>query len=182
VKKYCLVPGGARIGSTEKFDLVVKFQGETKDEDNELLGIEELETALKDMSSDLYIKESECLDILLVELGTDSVEVAKKLRNSPTKIISRVVPINMVIESQEEAIIKKIKELSHGVAKLGDTFSVKCTVMNSDTLESTNLKNLLVEELCHMELIYHEDKPKWMVYVEVIGKNTGLSVLKFTEF
>ncbi len=114
MKKFVLVPGGVRIGSTEKFDMVVKFNGESKHEDDELLGIEELECALKDMSSDLYIKESECLDIVLVELGTDSVEVAKKLRNSPTKIISRVVPINMVIESNQEAIIKKIKELSQG--------------------------------------------------------------------
>jgi tRNA acetyltransferase TAN1 len=181
VKKFVLVPGGVRIGSTEKFDMVVKFNGESKHEDDELLGIEELECALKDMSSDLYIKESECLDIVLVELGTDSVEVAKKLRNSPTKIISRVVPINMVIESHKEAIIKKIKELSQGISLPGDTFSVNCTVMNSDTLESTNLKKLVVEELCNIGLNYHEDKPKWMIYVEVIGKNTGLSVLKFAD-
>ena len=32
-----------------------------------------------------------------------------------------------------------------------------------------------------MELKYHEDKPKWMIYVEVIGKNTGISVLKFED-
>jgi tRNA acetyltransferase TAN1 len=162
--------------------LVVIFDGEANEDiDGELVGIEELEYALNDMSSGLYIKESECLDVVLVELGTDSVEVAKKLRESPTKIISRVIPINKVVESRLESIIQEIKELSREISKPGEFFSLKCTVMNNEKIEYPILKKSLLDELDKIGLIYNEKTPNWVVYVEVIGDNTGLSVLSFSE-
>jgi len=56
------------------------------DEDLESLEIDEIENVLENISSEVYIKESECLNVILVELGSDSVEVAKKLCESPTEI------------------------------------------------------------------------------------------------
>jgi len=145
------------------------------------MGIEEIEHALENMSSHVYIKESECMNVVLVELGTDSVEAAMKLRETPTKIISRVVPINTVVETNFESIITKVKELSVERTNTGDTFFVKCVVMNENKLRSSDIENAVKEELNKIELKYNEKNPKWNVYVEIIGENTSLSVLKSSD-
>ena len=61
----------------------------------ELLGIEEIEHALENINLNLYIKESECSNVVLVEFGKNYLKAAKKLMNTTSKKISRAVPINM---------------------------------------------------------------------------------------
>ncbi len=96
------------IESTENFDMVVLFDyTDCEEGKDELLGIEELEQTLENVTPELYIKETESIDVVLVELGTDSVVVANKISNTPTKIISRVVPINTVVGTSQKSIIRK---------------------------------------------------------------------------
>ncbi len=146
--------------------------------DVELMGIEEIEDALKNMNSGVYIKESECLNVVLVELGTDSLEAAKILREKPTKIISKVVPINSVVETDLESIITKVMELSKEKTLTGDSFIINCVVRNEDRLISSEIKDAVKKELININLQYNEENPEWHVYIEIIGKNTGLSILK----
>ena len=170
------------IGSTEKFDMVVVFNGkDNEDLGEELPGIEEIEQALEDIP-EFYIKESECLNVVLVELGTDSVEAANKLRNSPTKIISRVVPINTVVETNFESIIKKVIELSLEKIKKNETYKVNCVVMDNKKIKCSNTKKAVINELDKINLCYNEKNPEWIIQIEIIGNNTGLSVLKSIEF
>jgi len=137
--------------------------------------MDEIEDAFKNIGS-VYIKESECLNVVLVELGTDSVEAAKILRDTPTKIISRVVPINSVVETNLESIITKVKELSFAKTQKGDSFFVNCVVRNEKRLISPDIENVIKNKLIKIELKYDKENPKWYVQVEIIGKNTGLSV------
>ena len=175
--------GGVKITSTEKFDMVVMLKGKgNEDLDIESLEIDEIENALKNISSEVYIKESECINVILVELGTDSVEVARKLRESPTKIISMVVPINTVVKTNIESILSKVKELSVERINKDETFFVRCVVMNENRLTSFDIENTVIEELNKLELEYNEESPQWNIYVEIIGKNTGISVLKSSDF
>ena len=170
------------IKSTEKFDMVVVFNDEdNEDMDEELPGIEEIEHALEDIP-EFYIKESEFLNVVLVELGTDSVEAANKIRNSPTKIISRVVPINAVVETSLESIIKKIIELSLEKTKKNDTFRVNCIVMDNDKVKCSETVKAVVNELDKINLCFNEKDPEWIINIAIIGENTGLSVLRTSDF
>jgi len=153
-----------------------------EDGEDELLGIEELEQTLEKLTPELYIKETKSSDVVLVELGTDSVAVANKISKTPTKIISRVVPINTVVGTSPHTIIKKIKELSSKITQASDTFCVKCYEENKNNIKCQEIKKQVINELNDMDLKFNETNPKWIVYIEIIGENTGLNILKSSDF
>ena len=134
------------------------------------------------LTPELYIKETESIDVVLVELGTDSVEVANKISNTPTKIISRVVPINTVVGTSQKSIINKIKELSIDLTKPNDTFLIKCCEENKNNINCQKIRKNVINELKNMDLKFSEKNPKWIVYIEIIGENTGLSILESSDF
>jgi tRNA acetyltransferase TAN1 len=163
--------------------MVVMFDyTDCEDGKDELLGIEELEQTLENLTPELYIKETESIDVVLVELGTDSVVVANKISNTPTKIISRVVPINAVVGTSQSSIIKKIKDLSIDLTKADDTFLIKCCNENTNNINCLKIRKNVIKELKNIGLKFSEENPKWIVYVEIIGENTGLSILKSEDF
>ena len=90
--------------------------------DDELLGIKEIKHILDNINIKFYIKESECADVVLVEFGTNSSEAAIKLMTTPTKRISWAIPINIVEKTNLEAILNKVKDLSHEKTNSGDYF------------------------------------------------------------
>ncbi|MDD3985918.1 MAG: THUMP domain-containing protein [Methanobacterium sp.] len=163
--------------------MVVMFDyKDYEDGEDELLGIEELEQTLENLTPELYIKETKSSDVVLVELGTDSVAVANKISKTPTKIISRVVPINTVVGTSPSSIIKKIKKLSSEITQANDTFLVKCYEENKNNIKCQEIKKQVINELNDMNLKFNETNPKWIVYIEIIGENTGLNILKSSDF
>jgi len=171
--------------TTEKFDMVVKFNNTLKKEihqeyNDELVGIEEIKSALRGSDPELYIKESEFFDVVMVELGTDSEEAAKKLRNSNPKTISRIIPINKVVKSDSDEIVTNLKELANEKMDPGDNFEMEIFTSNSEE-ESKILNNKAVMELKKLNLNNVDKNSKWKFYVEIIGENTGLSLLKTSE-
>jgi tRNA(Ser,Leu) C12 N-acetylase TAN1 len=172
--------------TTEKFDMVVKFNNTLKNEiqpedDDELVGIEEIKSALRASDPELYIKESEFFDVVMVELGTDSVEAATKLRNSNPKTISRIIPINVVVKSDSDEIVKCLTELAYEKMNPGDDFEMEIFTSDGEDEESKILNNRVVMELKKLDLNNVEKNSKWKFYVEIIGENAGLSLLKTTE-
>jgi tRNA acetyltransferase TAN1 len=167
--------------TSEKFDMVVKFNNQLKDENNEneeLVGIEEIEGALKDSVPELYIKETEFLDVVMVELGSDSEEAAKMLRKSNPKTITRIVPINLVVKTDLNEIVTNLKVLASEKMDPGDKFTIKSLQTNLEE-ESVNIPcDKLVNELKNLKLKFNEKNPKWNIYIEIIGENTGLSIVK----
>lgn len=174
--------------TTEKFDLVVKFENSCKNEEDgditieempdELLGIEEIEFALKGRDPELYIKESELFNVVLVELGTDSLEAVKQLRKSNPKVISRVVPISKVVKTDLLEIVDSLKLLANDKMEPGDNFMVDSFVVTQKNIESKEILNRVEKELKKCGMKFDESNPKWKIYVEVIGENTGLNILK----
>ena len=146
--------------------------------DDELLGIKEIKHILDNIKIRFYIKESECADVVLVEFGNNSIEAAIKLMTIPTKRISRAIPINIVVKTNFETIINKVKDLSCEKTNSGDSFFVKCDVMNDNKLKASDIKNAVKEELINLGLNFDDNSPKWNIYVEVIGENTGISMLR----
>jgi tRNA(Ser,Leu) C12 N-acetylase TAN1 len=47
---------------------------------------------------------------------------------------------------------------------------------------SFDIENTVIEKLNKLELEYNEESPQWNIYVEIIGKNTGISILKSSDF
>jgi len=176
--------------TTEKFDLVVKFENSSKKGENgngnikieeipdELLGIEEIEFALNGKDPELYIKESELFNVVLVELGTDSLEAAKQLKKSNPQIISRVVPISKVVKTDLLEIVNSLKVLASDKMDPGDNFTFDSFVVTQKNIESNDILKRVEKELKKFGMYLDESNPKWKIYVEVIGENTGLNILK----
>ena len=174
--------------TTEKFDLVVKFKDSLRDENvndeqnpDELLGIEEIVFALSGKDPELYIKESEFFNIMLVELGTDSMEAAKELNKSNPQIISSIVPINKVVRTDLLEIVNSLGELAVDKMDPGDNFAVDSYVVTNKDIKSKEILNKVEKKLKKLDMNLEEKNPKWKIFVEVIGENTGLSILKVDE-
>lgn len=177
--------------NTEKFDLVVKFNNlnqpekrskmDYQEEIYEIDGIEEIEGALTLKDPELYIKESESFDVVLVELGTDSLEAAKLIRKSNPKIVSTVIPIMMVVETDLMAIASNLKELAVTKMEPGDNFAVETSVISHQHMQTNEILEVVEYELKKIDMKFDETDPKWKIYVEVIGESTGLNILKSEE-
>ena len=50
--------------------------------------------------------------------------------------------------------------------------------MNKNKLRAWDKKNAVKEELINSGLKFNDNNPKWNIYVEVIGENTGISILR----
>ena len=171
------------INTSEKFELMVIFDdSESEELDEEIIGITELEQTLENVNLQLYIKESECSNVVFVECERNCVEAAKQLKNTPVKRISRIVPINIALKTNFDDIISKIRELSLKIIKSGDTFNVKCDVMKNTDLTEQQIKNVVKSELKDLNMNYDDKNPKWEIYIGVIGENTGLSIIKSNDF
>lgn len=177
--------------NTEKFDLVVKFDDSYANEErseinvdeqvDEIEGIDEIQDALTPKDPELFIKESESLDVVLVELGTDSFEAAKLLRNSNPKIVSRVIPIKKVVKTDLKEISRSLKELAIKEMEPGDNFTIEATVVSHENIETDAILEEIEYELNMINMNFDETDPKWKIFVEVIGENTGLNILKTEE-
>ena len=177
--------------NTEKFDLVVKFKNTNqnkkrpKDKEDEQVyeieGIDEIEGALTHRDPELYIKESESFDVVLVELGTDSLEATNLLRNSNPKIVSTVIPIRKVVKTDLKEIGRSLKELAINKMEPGDDFSVQTSVVSHENIGSDDILEKVEDELKDINMNLNEADPKWKIYVEVVGENTGLNILKLEE-
>ena len=147
-----------------------------------MLGITEIEQTLENVNLKLYIKESECPNVVFVECETNCVEAAKKIKNTPSKRISRIVPINSVLKTNFEDIISKIKNYRLNIIKSGDTFNIICEVMKNSELTEQQIYNVVKTELSDLNLKFDDKNPKWDIYIGVIGENTGISILKSNDF
>jgi tRNA acetyltransferase TAN1 len=171
---------------TVNFDLVITFKGH-KDQaaGEELLGMEEVELTLQNHGLSFNLKPSEFYNTVLVELNSDSIEAdslqaAEKLANAPTTVLSKIIPIESVVRTRKNLILKKSLDLSRTKIKSGETFVVRCDLRgrnyiksNTELIEEVSLtirENLMVE--------VNDQNPDWVVQLEVIGENTGISVLK----
>lgn len=168
------------INTTEKFELIVIF--DNNDSKEELLGITEIEQTLENVNLKLYIKESECPNVVFVECETNCIEAAKQIKKTPSKMISRIVPINSVLKSNFEDIISKIRELCLQILESGDTFNIICEVMKNTELTEQQISNVVKSELRDINLKFDDENPKWVIYIGVIGENTGISILKSNVF
>ncbi len=173
--------GGGLIQPKDGFNLLITLQGH-KDElaGEEIVGIEEIELALSSYEPFLYIKESEYPNVVLVELSMDPEEAVIILKEAPTTVVSKVVPIDMVVRTRKDVILEKILKIATERMDPGDSFVVRCDLRGRKYIKSKEelikaISNVLIQKLN----VYPDSKnPKWVVQAEIVGEDTGISVLE----
>ena len=125
------------MNPTERFNLLVTFKGhKTSSAGEELLGIEEIELTLQDEKNLFDIKETEFQNVVLIESGSDPLMIAKELADASTTVISKIVPIELVIRTRPDIIAEKAITLSKDKIKSGETFIVRGDVRGREYIKS----------------------------------------------
>lgn len=146
----------------------------------ELLGTEEIARALQNYEVVLNIKESNFPNVILLDLSLEPLEALKILENSPTTVISKIVPIESVVRTRLNSILEKVVNLAGDKVTPGDLFNVICDLRGRKYIESKDdLVNRISEELIEKYSLTPENtNPDWIIQIEVVGENTGISILK----
>lgn len=177
----CLYLGGGHIQPKDGFNLLLTLQGRKDDySGEEVVGIEEIELALSSYEPFLYIKESEYPNVVLVELSMDPDEAVMILKEAPTTVVSKVVPIDLVVRTRLDTILEKVLETANEKMNSGDSFVVRCDLRGRKYIKSKEeLIEKVTEELIDkLEVVLDKKNPDWVVQIEIVGEDTGLSVLE----
>ncbi len=168
------------IKPTESFNLLVTLKGQ-KDVSSgqELLGLEEIEMALQGEEKVLNIKESNFPNVILLDLTMEPLDAAKSLEEAQTTAISKIVLIESVVRTRLDIILDKIVDLAGDRVVSGDSFNVICDLRGRKYIDSKDefvekISDVLVEKF---NLISNGSDADWVVQVEVVGENTGISIL-----
>lgn len=174
------------ITPLDGFNLIVTVQG-LKDSyvGEELIGIEEIELALSSYEPVLYIKESQYPNVILVELTMDPEEAVAILKEAPTTVISKVIPIDAVVKTQKDSILEETLDIIRKKMKPGDSFVVRADLRGRRYIESEEeLIELVSNEIIDSPDLnldaqsIHKENPDWIIQIEVVGDDTGIGVLK----
>jgi len=125
--------------------------------------------------------ESEITEIkglLLAQAALDPFEVIEKLRklvaSEPWQLryILRVLPVEKVVPTELDAIKQAAKDLSVKIGK--DSFRITVEKRHS-SLKSVEIIKAIASEI---ESKVDLENPDWVILVEIIESQTGLSVLR----
>lgn len=165
---------------TEKFDMIVKLEeSENQKQEEEILAMKQIEMELENQGPYFYIKESEFYNVYMVELKSDKIKTAMELANKVLNTVFEIVPIECVVVTSPDQIIEKVINISKNKIKTGETFKVKCNIRGENYIKSSEeFFQHLNHEMGKINILPNENNPDWVVHIEVIGENTGISILK----
>jgi len=135
--------------------------------------------ALKYHEKVLSVKESNFSNVLLIDLAMEPLDAVKLIGNAPTTVISKVVLIEKVVRTRLDSILEKVIDLAGDRVVSGDSFRVICDLRGRKYIKSKeDLVERISEELIErFNLQYNGPDVDWVVQVEVVGENTGISML-----
>ncbi len=95
-------------------------------------------------------------------------------------MISKVVPIDEVVRTRKDAILEKVLMLAGQKIEKSESFVVRVDLRGRGYIESREdlLATLRDELLEGLNLKLNEENPEWVVQIEVVGENTGISILR----
>jgi len=165
--------------NTEKFDLIVKMEEKDVQEDyDEEMVIEQIGKQIN-CSTSYYIKETEFFNIFMVELSKHDFNTALKLAKASDKHNYKMVPIESVVLTRPGKIMNQIINISKNKINSGDTFAIRCNIRGRRYIKSKEkFISTIYREIKKINGRPDEIQPNWIIHIEVIGENTGISVLK----
>jgi len=164
--------------NTEKFDLIIKLEEDTPQEYFEEIVVEHMEDRLENNDSQYFIKESEYFNIFMVELNENEIKTALKIANASQPTNLEMIPIESVVHTQPENIRKKIIDISKDRIKDGERFIIECNIRGRYIKTREEFIKSITRELIKLNGKPDENNPDWVIHIEVLGENTGISVLK----
>lgn len=172
------------INPTEQFNLLVTFKADENFERVTELGIEEIIKVLEKDNFSFYVKESEFPCVVMVELKRDPVYAALKLKQASTRTISQVMLIDEVVRTSVKLILEEVMELAKSQMAEGDSFSLKSGLVEEQYVEPKKELFEIVTQGLTQKLNFECDdlNPEWVVRIEMMSENTGVSILKYKQF
>lgn len=168
-------------------DLLIEFkESENPGNDSidsllpEIKGMEEIEKVLNNTEAYFYIKESEFYDVVTVDLYSNPILAIEEFKKTPTIAIKKVIPLDLVVPSLKENIIRDVLNLASIKIKNNESFTVKCEIRNKRYIKSKEqLIYQIIDEICNkLKYNYDEKNPHWTIIIEEFGKNTGIGINK----
>ncbi len=135
--------------------------------------------ALQNDEKVFNIKDSNFPNVILIDLTMEPLDAVKLLDDAQTTVISKVVLIENVVRTRLDIILEKILDLANNRIVSGDSFKVICDLRGRKYIKS---REELIEKISE-ELVEKFDgqtdgsDADWVVQVEVVGENTGISIL-----
>lgn len=165
---------------TEKFDMIVKFEeNNIPPEFNEEIAMKKLEDVLKNHDPCYYIKETEFYNIFMVEFKENRLKTAQKLADRPINNDFEMVIIESVVSTSPEKILETILNISKNKIKDGETFTIECNIKGKRYIKTKEaFINSVYKELEKINGKPDEISPDWVINIEAVGENTGISVHK----
>lgn len=164
----------------DDFNLLVTLSGQKgASAGEEIVGLEEIEMALSQYEGELRVKDSDFPNVLKFDLDMNPLEAVNIIRNSPTTVVSKVVPVEAVVRTRLDSIVEKILALASEKVKPGETFQVICGLRGRRYIKSPEeVTERVSEALADRLALKESDSPDWIIQVEVVGDETGVSVLR----
>jgi tRNA acetyltransferase TAN1 len=107
-------------------------------------------------------------------------EAVMILKEVPTTVVSKVIPIDIVVSTRKDIILEKILKIAREKMDPGDSFVVRCDLRGHKYIKSKEELIKSISDQLIQNLNGYPDKknPKWVVQVEVVGDDTGISILE----
>ncbi len=125
------------------------------------------------------ISRTDMSGVLTAKTKLDPFEVVKKIQekinDEPWSIrySLRVIPIERVIETDFEEISNEVLSLMNKVSE-NETYRITIEKRNSD-ISSTEIISKIAGNIPNKVSL---EEPDWIALIEILGKKTGVSVLK----
>ncbi|AFS83358.1 THUMP domain-containing protein [Candidatus Nitrosopumilus sediminis] len=132
--------------------------------------------------SDVKVSITNMSGILTAETQLDPIEVVKKIKDMlldepwSVRYCKRIIPIQKVIESNIDEIEKSVVELSSQILE-DETYRISIEKRNSD-LSSKEIITKIADKIKNKVSLEFPDK---ILLVEILGNETGVSVLKKSD-
>jgi tRNA acetyltransferase TAN1 len=121
---------------------------------------------------------TEVKGLILAQTALNPFELIEKLKelvaSEPWRVryILRVLPVEAVVPTALDAISQAAKDLAAKIGK--ESFRITVEKRHSSLESIEVIKSIAGEIECKVEL----ENPDWVILVEIIGSQTGLSVLR----
>ncbi len=128
------------------------------------------------------VKRTDWRGVLIAETPLLREEALDRIRRFETQSIFRVVPLDELVRSDEEEIMERAFEIAGKRIKPGESFAVRCRkrggrIKSAKRIEIT-LGAMIKENL---GAVVDLTSPMWYVVVEVLGRKTGIGVVRSEE-
>ncbi|WP_461865850.1 THUMP domain-containing protein [Thermococcus sp.] len=138
----------------------------------------ELEWAL----NKVLIKKTKWRGVLIAETSLSKEEALRLIESFETQSIFKVVPLDELVRSNENEIVEKATEIARKRIKPGESFAVRCRKRGSKIKSGKGIEVKLGARIKdELGAVVNLSSPQWYVLIEVLGKKTGIGVVRAEE-